>query len=63
MIAIATGVLAGAALPVLTIRFRARIAAGLYGLFVGCLALRFRFSRACKKFLDDASKEAEKRLG
>jgi hypothetical protein len=46
----------------LTIRFRAKIAAGLYNLFVGCLALRLRFDRSRKRFLDNAIKEAENRL-
>jgi hypothetical protein len=57
------GVFAGIGLLVLTIRFRAKIAACLYNSFVGCLALRLRFSRVCKRFLDNAIKEAENRLG
>jgi hypothetical protein len=47
----------------LNIRFRAKIAAGLYNVFVGCLALRLRFDRSRKRFLDNAIKEAENRLG
>jgi hypothetical protein len=47
----------------LTIWCRVRIAARLYNLFVGCLALRLRLNRFRKRFLDKAIKEAETRLG
>lgn len=47
----------------LTIRFREKIAASLYNVFVGCLALRLQFDRSRKRFLDNAIKEAENRLG
>lgn len=48
---------------VFAVGFRAKIAAGLYNLFVRCLALRLRFNRSRKRFLDNAIKEAENRLG
>jgi hypothetical protein len=54
---------AGVLLVGVAIGFRAKIAAGLYNLFVGCLALRLRFNRARKRFLENANKEAENRLG
>jgi F0F1-type ATP synthase assembly protein I len=57
------GILAGIISVALTIRFRTKIFAWLYNLFVGCLALRLRFSRSRKRFLDNAIKEAENRLG
>jgi hypothetical protein len=71
------GIFAGIVLlafTVLTIRFRAKIAAGLYNLFIGCaaglynlfigcLALQLRFHRSRKRFLDNAIKKAEDRLG
>jgi hypothetical protein len=57
------GIVVGVVSLVITIRFRAKIAAGLYKLFVGCLSLRLRFDRARKRFLDNAIKAAEKRLG
>jgi hypothetical protein len=47
----------------LAIGFRAKIAAGLYNLFVRSLALRLRFNRSRKRFLDNAIKDAENRLG
>ncbi|SRR6266478_1868144 len=53
----------GILLLALAIGFRAKIAAGLYDLFVRCLALRLRFNRSRKRFLDNAIKEAENRLG
>jgi hypothetical protein len=55
--------IAGILLLVLAIGFRAKIAAGLYNLFVGCIALRLRFNRSRKRFLDNAIKKAENRLG
>jgi len=57
------GIVVGIVSLALTIRFRAKIAAGLYNSFVGCLALRLRLNRSRKRFLDDAIKEAENRLG
>jgi hypothetical protein len=45
------GIVAGVALLALTLRFRAKIAAGVYNLFVGFLALRLRFNRFRKRFL------------
>jgi len=57
------GILAGIVLLALTIRFRRKIAVCLYNLFVRCLALRLRFNRSSKRFLDNAIKEAENRLG
>jgi hypothetical protein len=57
------GIVAGVALLALTLRFRAKIAACVYNLFVGFLALRLRFNRFRKRFLDNAIKEAENRLG
>jgi hypothetical protein len=55
--------IAGILLLALVIGFRAKIAAGLYNLFVGCIALRLRFNRSRKRFLDNAIKKAENRLG
>ena len=55
--------IAGIVFLILLLRFRAGIAASLYNLFVGCLALRLRFNRSRKQFLDNAIKEAENRLG
>ena len=55
--------IAGILMLALAIGFRARIAAALYYLFVSCLALRLRFNRTRKRFLDNAIKEAENRLG
>jgi hypothetical protein len=57
------GIIAGIVSLALTIRFRAKIAAGLYNSFIGCLALRLRFNRSRKRFLDNAIKQAENRLG
>jgi hypothetical protein len=59
----AAGIVVGIVSLVLTIRFRAKIAARLHYFFVGCLSLRLRFDRARKRFLDNATKDAEKRLG
>jgi len=56
-------IFASVALLALTIRFRVKIAARVYNLFVGCLALRLRFNRFRKRFVDNAIKEAENRLG
>jgi hypothetical protein len=53
----------GILLLALAIGFRAKIASGLYNLFIGCLTLRLRFNRSRKRFLDNARKEAENRLG
>ena len=55
--------IAGIILLALAIGFRAKIAAGLYNFFVGCLALWLRFNRSRKRFLDNAIKKAENRLG
>jgi hypothetical protein len=55
--------IAGVLLLALAIGFRAKIGAGLYNLFVCCLALRLRFKRSRKRFLDNAIKKAENRLG
>jgi hypothetical protein len=55
--------IAGILLLALAIGFRAKIAAGLYNLFVGCLALHLRFNRFRKRFFDNAIKKAEDRLG
>lgn len=57
------GVFAGIGLLVLTVRFRAKIAASLYNVFVSYLAVGLRFNRYRKRFLDKAIKEAENRLG
>jgi hypothetical protein len=57
------GIVSGIVSLALTIRYRARIGGGLYNVFVGCLALRLRFNRSRKRFLDSAIKEAENRLG
>jgi hypothetical protein len=53
---------AGTLLLTFLIRFRARIATGLYNLFVRYLALRLRFNRSRKQFLDGAIREAANRL-
>ena len=55
--------IAGIVFLILLLRFRAGIAASLYNVFVGCLALRLRFNRSRKRFLNNAIKEAENRLG
>lgn len=57
------GVFAGIGLLAFMIRFRAKIAGCLYNSFVACLALRLRFNRFRKRFLDNAIKEAQNRLG
>jgi hypothetical protein len=55
--------IAGILFLALAVGFRAKIATGLYNLFVGCIALRLRFNRSRKRFLDNAIKKAENRLG
>jgi hypothetical protein len=53
---------AGVLVIALIIGFRARIAAGLYHLFVRYLALWLRFNRSRNRFFDNAIREAENRL-
>jgi len=55
--------IAGMLVVALAIGIRAKIAACLYILFVGCLTLQLRFKRSRKRFLDKAIKAAENRLG
>ena len=50
-------IVTGIVLFALTIRSRAKIAAYVYNLFIGCLSLRLRFNRFRKRFLDNDATE------